>query len=280
MPKKLALFLGMTVLTLLAAREIEALAVAKKPVIVPSNQVLGNGVGAESSPERTFGKILSQSVTPSPSPLPTPTPKPLKLKNISLALLGDSMMQTMGEGVYLKKILEEANPGYQFRILNFGVGGTTIMSGWERLPEVIKENPDMVVVESFAYNHSALTLDQQWQTLIKIVDALKEKKIQVILLATLAPNSSIYAKGIEGINWSQEERQAEAKMTKSFLENIIGFARGSKLPLADAYSASLDQYGQGKTIYIEKATNLHPSEEGKRLVSQKITEVVTTLLRK
>ncbi len=222
----------------------------------------------------------SSVASPIVTPLPTKEPVAARTKNLTVALLGDSMMQTMGEAIPLKNFLEEDLPEYSAKILNFGVGSTSIETAPGRVPQVISQNPDVVVIDSFGYNHAAISLDEQWQLLIKIVDAFKAQNIKVVLLADIAPNSHIYAKGIEGINWSEADRQQEAGRTRDFIVNIIRFAQGSKLPLADAYSESLGPDGEGKTMYIEQTSNLHPSAEGHRLVSQKIADTVAALFKK
>lgn len=247
----------------------------------PQDEQVKSGQAATKT---TFVNILP-TPTPTPTPVSTPTPLPsqkpvTRAKTLTVALLGDSMIQTMGEATLLKNLLEESLPEDQFKILNFGVGSTSIETAPGRIPQILSQKPDIVVVDSFAYNHSAITLDQQWQLLIQIVDSFKAENVKVILLANIAPNSKIYAKGIEGINWSDEERRREAERTRSFLVNIIRFAQGSKLPLADAYTASLGADGEGKTIYIETGSNLHPSPEGHSLVYQKITEAVEAIFRK
>ena len=51
--------------------------------------------------------------------------------------------------------------------------------------------PDVVVVESFAYNHwsgSQQDVDKQWVTLGKISDAIRGSGAREVFLATIAPN--------------------------------------------------------------------------------------------
>ncbi len=64
------------------------------------------------------------------------------------------------------------------------------------------------------------------------------------------------------------------QITKSYLENLNKFAISEKLPLADAFNSSLGSDGNGLAKYINRGDNLHPSEEGKLLFSQKIIDAM------
>lgn len=230
-------------------------------------------------PQKTFGDLLGEVVRPEVAQASAEIiPSPVRTKNATIALLGDSMIQTMYQAEPLKNYLLAGLPTYNFRVLNFGVGATNIDSGLERLPQILNQNPDIVVVESFAYNAGGSTLDHQWEILGKIVEKIKANGAKPIILSTICPNGAIYARGIEGINWDDEQRKQAANTTKSFLENAVKFARASNLPLADAYDSSCDANGEGLVKYIEPASNLHPSGLGRELVSQKISEAIVRIL--
>lgn len=229
-------------------------------------------------PEKTFGDLMKEMIRPQVVEASVVTPIS-RTKNATIALLGDSMIQTMYQAEPLKNLLLASLSTYNFRILNFGVGATNIDSGLERLPQVLSQDPNVVVVESFAYNAGSLTLDHQWTVLGQIVAQIKAKGIQPVILSTICPNSTTYAQGIEGINWDEVQRKQAAQTTKNFLENAIKFAKASNLPLADAYTSSCDSSGEGLSKYIDPASHLHPSALGHELVSQKISEAVSPLLR-
>lgn len=228
-------------------------------------------------PQKTFGDLMRENTEPRIVEALVETPLP-RTKTATIALLGDSMIQTMYQVEPLKNLLLASLLTYNFKILNFGVGATSIDSGRERLPQVLSQNPNVVVVESFAYNAGGLTLDHQWEILGKIVEKIKEKGAQPVILSTICPNSTIYAKGIGGLNWNDEQRKQASQTTKSFLENAVKFAKTSNLPLADAYDSSCDSGGEGLSKYIDPASHLHPSALGHELVSQKISEAVSRIL--
>lgn len=207
---------------------------------------------------------------------------------LTISLLGDSMIDTLGRDLpQLKILLAQAYPNYEFKLINHGVGATNIEYGLERLtngytyleksyPSVISENPDIVVVESFAYNpwsNSQGDLDRQWLTISKIIETLRSHLpgVKVILASTIGPNSKYFGDG--SVNLTPEEKQAKAATIRSYLQNMVNFALSQKYPLADAYHASLNEQGEGKREFISE-DNIHPSLPGGYLFSQKIVEAI------
>lgn len=206
----------------------------------------------------------------------------------TISLLGDSMIDTLGKDLpQLKILLAQAYPNYEFKLINHGVGATNIEYGLERLtngytyleksyPSVVSENPDIVVIESFAYNpwsNSQGDLDRQWLTIGKIIETLRSHLpgVKVILASTIGPNSKYF--GDESVNFTPEEKQAKVETIRSYLQNMVNFALSQKYPLADAYHASLDDQGEGKKQFISQ-DNIHPSGPGGYLFSQKIVEAI------
>ena len=198
---------------------------------------------------------------------------------LKVAVLGDSMIQTMGEGLpHLNSALKKYYPEANFTLLNYGIGATDIESGLNRLPEILNQNPNVVVIESFAYNHwnnTQTDLDRQWQTLAKILQTIKsQSQAKIILAAAIAPDQNTLCDGIEGINLIPQQKWEKAQTIKAYLQNLVYFANSQGYPLADAYHASLDVTSNGKSKYINAGDHLHPSEAGKTLMAQKIAEAI------
>lgn len=208
---------------------------------------------------------------------------------LTVAVLGDSMVDTLQKDLpQLKVLLTQAFPNFKFNLLNYGVGATNIEDGYNRLtnaydylgthhPALVTTSPDIVVIESFAYNpwsNSASDLDRQWHTLTKILDTLKANlpKTKIVLAATIAPNSDIFGDGV--LNWNPTDKRNKAATIRSYLQNIINFASSAKLPLADAYHASLDSNNEGDPHFINASDHLHPSGDGGYLFSQKIVDAI------
>ena len=207
----------------------------------------------------------------------------------TIALLGDSMTDTLGPDLYhLRTLLTKAYPDYTFKLINYGQGGTDMESGLYRLknettylgekkPPLLSYRPDIIVVESFAYNHwsgEKHDLDRQWITIAKIIDTIKKDlpDTKIILAATIAPNARTYGDG--ALNWNKNLKWDAALITKAYLQNLVNFATSQKYPLANAYHASLDSDGNGIDKYINQGDHLHPSGDGGWLYGQKIMEAI------
>jgi len=208
---------------------------------------------------------------------------------IRIAILGDSMVDTLGKDlVDLRKLLESKYPDKTFALFNHGQGATNMDQGCVRLtetttylqtdyPPLLSYQPNILVIESFAYNHwssASHDLDRQWITLARCLDTVRKQspKTQVILSTTIGPDPKTIGDG--KLNWPTAVKAEWSATTKAYLQNMIRFASSEKYPLADAYTPSLDTTGNGKAIYINQTDHLHPSEQGKKLFSQKIIDTI------
>ena len=261
-------------------------------------------------PSSGFGTLTSFRVENATTPITTPSPSPvltvqpatnarndslcssceagrqIKKKQYTIALLGDSMIDTLGpEAPHLKGKLSAMYPGVTFTIKNFGVGGTNIEYGIQRLrnsyaylgvqvPSVVSTKPDLVVVESFGYNPFSFdtgALDKHWLSLATIVDIIHSSLpgTKILIASTIAPNRDTFGDGAPGLSFAKEDKIKRTDNIKRYLENAIKFARGEHLPLADAYHASLDGSGNGKLQYINGGDHIHYSDAGRALLSKK-----------
>lgn len=207
----------------------------------------------------------------------------------TIAVLGDSMVDTLGRDLYhLKTLLSGVYPSYAFALLNYGQGATDLSSGLYRLTNttmylgetfapLLSFRPDILVVESFAYNHWSAQfydLDRQWLAIAKIIDTVRENSpdTKIVLAATIAPNSDIFGDG--SLNWPESLKWESAQIIKAYLQNLVNFATSQNYPLADAYHPSLGADGKGIRKYINGGDNLHPSGDGGWLFAQKIVEAI------
>lgn len=255
-------------------------------------------------PNQSFGDIGMPLVTPepevlgaaieeTPAPTPTPTPKPTRrAKNsaVTIALLGDSMIDTMGpDAPALKSILSKTYPGTQFTIKNYGVGGTNIEYGIERItsgytylgnsiPALSSIQPDIVVVESFGYNPFPFdnAMDKHWLALSKTVDTLRGAipGVKIVIGSTIAPNWNVFGDGAPGVSFGPQDKKQRVENIKLYLENAVRFAKSQNLPLANAYYPSLDQSGNGKLAYINPGDHIHYSDSGRALFAGKIAGAI------
>ncbi|RJR15315.1 SGNH/GDSL hydrolase family protein [Candidatus Microgenomates bacterium] len=251
-----------------------------------------------------FKEIMDKGIvlgvtTASPTPEPSAESKELRIggaaltkKAYTIGFLGDSMIDTLGPDMpEVKTALRRNFPGVTFTLINHGVGGANLeqvaahlTNNYSYLNEsrtaALDQNPDIIVIESAAYNHWDNTksdLDRQWLTLAKMVDTIKARNpaIKIVIAATISPYCPTYTDGSADL--PVERKFVECEAVKAYLQNAIHFANSQNLPLVDAYHASLLGDGQenGNPKYINEGDHIHPSEAGKRLFGEKLAAILS-----
>lgn len=268
-------------------------------------------VAKPSSSVAVLGVSATMPTTPILQPTPTSSPhippnvsetetasgssikRTSRKKHYTIAFLGDSMVDTLGPDVpHTKKALTALYPGTSFTLLNFGVGATNIDYGLQRvsngydylgkeIPSVVSQRPDIVVVESFGYNpysYDAGALDKHWLQLAAIVDSLKAQLpgVRIVIAATIAPNSKVFGDGAAGLAFDPADKVRRTTTIKQYLDSTVKFAKSQKLPLADAFHASIDSSGDGKLTYINSGDHIHYSDNGRNLFGSKVAEAIAT----
>lgn len=212
---------------------------------------------------------------------------------VTIAALGDSMTDLMGPNLpYLKKALLKHYPKADFNLLNYGVGAENIEKGLERMgreytyqsrhyPTLISINPDIVIVESFAYNpfdNEENYLDKHWSVLSQIVDKLRNQtRARLMILATIAPAKANFGEGPAGINWPKDLAWQHATRINQYLENTVRFANSASLPLIDVYHQTLLSNGEGNTAYINPGDHIHQNVAGNELIASLIAKKIFEL---
>lgn len=224
---------------------------------------------------------------------PTPPVRKTRSPHMTIALLGDSMVDTLGPDIpNLKASLTSLYPSTEFTLLNYGVGGTNIDYGLERLtndytylgkpiPSLVSVKPDLVVVESFGYNplsYNEGALDHQWLTLDAIVKTLEEHlpQVKVVIAATIAPNADVFGDGAPNLSYTPYEKQERVALIKTYLENATRYAKSQHLPLADVYHPSLDSRGNGTITYINPGDHIHYSDSGRTFFAKILSDTIIT----
>ena len=230
-------------------------------------------------------QVLGVSSSPtSLNPTSTPTPESRLIgiggegKIVTIAVLGDSMIDTLNKDIpQLAAALTNYFPTIKFQLLNYGFGGDHIEHGLYRLthnyeylgrqfPSLLSQQPDIVIVESFAYNNygnSQAGIDRQWLALGAITTTIKKESpaTKILLASTIAPNSVVFGNGIPDFHPNAYDKIEKATTIKLYLQNLVNFATSQKFPLADAYHPSLVQ-NEGRLDLISANDHLHPSGPG------------------
>ncbi len=270
---------------------------AAETILSPVPESVLNATPPPPKPALSFGQIPIPTPTPTPMPqvlgvsaAPTPI-KTTKKPNLTIAVLGDSMVDTLGPGVPdLAHELTTIYPGTTFSILNYGVGGENIDSGLPRItsnytylgegkPSIVSQAPDLIVVESFGYNPYSFdegALTRHWLALAAIVDAIKTHlpNTHIVIAATIAPNWDTFGDGAAGLSFDPVGKRQKVENIKTYLENTIKFAAGERIPLADAFHPTLTADGNGKLVYINGGDHIHPSEQGRALFGRVVAATI------
>ncbi len=181
------------------------------------------------------------------------------------------MIDTMGPGLPALK----AKLGDNFTLLNYGVGATNIDYGivritndyeylGNRIPSLASRRPDIVVLESFAYNpfpDADGGVNRHWLALSRAVDTLKSTipGVKIVIAATIGPHAS---------SVMSPEHVA---VIKSYLESTIAFAKSQRLPLADAYNGSV-------AAYTNPGDHIHYSDAGREFFASRLAAAIQTVL--
>jgi lysophospholipase L1-like esterase len=282
--------------------EAESPAMTNQAPVVITN--IPNVLGAQSSLSTAVMQFLS--ATPSPTPLttptvkfagqtPTPTPTPLpkstRKPQMTITLVGDSMIDTLGpDGGALATRLNKAYPNTKFTVINHGVGGENIDSGLKRLtngytylgasrPSVISQSPDVIVVESFGYNpysYDIGALTTHWMQMATMMNVIKQNlpQTKIVIAATIAPNWDVFGDGAPFINMNAKGKREKVATIDSYIESTIAFANGEHYPLADVYHSSRSSDGNGMLQYINGGDHIHYSDAGRALFSQTVANTI------
>ncbi len=215
---------------------------------------------------------------------------------IRIVATGDSMTQTAGEGCpALAAELAKEYPDKEFEIINQGVGGTRVGYGLWRLtneyeyekkkfPPLVSLAPDIVILESFAYNNATDGLlndegithfrDMHY----KMVETIKTRtEAEIIFVVTIAPDVNHFIENVPCFyNTPKSILKAMAEARMHYLEEAINIAGELKLPLVNVYKATLDANKQGVPLmsFINPDDCIHPNQKGHELTARLIVETM------
>ncbi len=272
-------------LPLLFVAIIFAVSVIGYDVFFKSRQVLGQKsqiVVSTPSPQ------AQQSPSPSTSPSPASTPSPkLSKSTYTIALFGDSMIDTMGENLdYLKKSLAAKYPGTIFKLYNYGIGSQNVEQGLARwgsafsyqtrnYPPITQIGADVVIVGSFAYNpFPPHDRNRHFVDLGELVGRAKTTGANVYLLAEIAPLKVGFGKGPGGPNWPEDLASVQAQHIVEQLENAVNLSASDSVSLMNAYEASLYDGKFGNPVYVNQHDGIHPSVQGHVLIANLIARTI------
>lgn len=177
-----------------------------------------------------------------------------------IVAFGDSLTAGLGVGAdesypaQLQRRLDSL--GYHYRVINAGVSGDTTAGGLRRVPWILNNKPELVILELGANDGlRGLSVDQARNNLRQIIRQLQEGGTTVVLAGMkLPPNyGHEYTTQFEAM-YRMLANEYELALIPFFLEGVGG-------------SSSLNQ-----------ADGIHPTKEGYEIIVDQILKVLTPVL--
>lgn len=219
-------------------------------------------------------------------PTSTTNNKPTK-KSYTIAVLGDSMVDTMGERLeYLEHKLTDKYPQTEFKLYNYGIPSQNIEHGLERFnqsfsfrdrtyPPITQIDADIIILGSFAYNpFPPHDRDRHFRGLTKLIEEAKKTGAQLYILAEIAPLREDFGKGPNGPNWSLQASIEQSDHIIEQLENAVTLSKALNVPLINAFSKSQTNGKYGKKEYVDSNDGIHPSIAGQTFTAEIIAQTV------
>jgi acyl-CoA thioesterase-1 len=179
-----------------------------------------------------------------------------------IAALGDSL--TAGLGVagdltypaLLEQKLKEKS--YLYHVINAGVSGDTSAGGLRRLEWVLKNRPEIVILE-LGVNDGlrGLSLTQIHQNLTTIIEGLQKAGVKVVLAGMKLP-----------LNYGEEYTQGFQKIYPELSQRY-------HLPLIPFFLE-----GVAARVDLNQADGIHPTGQGYRVIVDNLWPVLEPLLTK
>lgn len=227
-------------------------------------------------------------LSPTPTLTPSPTPIILPKKSVySIAIFGDSMVDTMGENLeYLEKVLTNKYPQTKFNLYNYGIGGQNVEQGLARFessyvnrerhfPPLPALNPDILIIGSFAYNpFPTHDRNRHYALLKELLAKAKILSTRIYLLAEIAPLKIGFGKGKNGVNMPEEAANEQAIHIIEQLDDVINLSVSENIPLINVYYLSRIDGTFGDPYYVNPDDGIHPSVPGHIFTAELIVQKI------
>jgi acyl-CoA thioesterase I len=146
--------------------------------------------------------------------------------------------------------------GYHYRVINAGVSGDTTAGGLRRVPWILNNKPELVILELGANDGlRGLPVNQTNSNLRRIIRQLQEAGTMVVLAGMKLPP-----------NYGQD-------YTASFEAMYRMLAKESRLPLVPFFLE-----GVGGSSSLNQADGIHPTKEGYEVIVEQVLKVLKPVL--
>ena len=211
---------------------------------------------SSSAPREGFGQQRGTDVTAQPgrpkTQVSSERPRIVAFGNSLTAGLG--VTQNESYPAQLQRKLDSV--GYPYRVVNAGVSGETTAGGLRRVSWVLNSKPSIVILELGGNDGlRGLSLQETKANLERIIQQFQQSSVTVVLAGMqLPPNYGMeYTAGFESL-YRALATQYHLTMIPFFLDGVAG------------------------SFALNQADGIHPTEEGYRVIVEKIFPVLEPLL--
>ena len=146
--------------------------------------------------------------------------------------------------------------GYHYRVINAGVSGDTTAGGLRRVPWILNNKPELVILELGANDGlRGLPVDHTKSTLRQIIRRLQEAGTRVVLAGMKLPP-----------NYGQD-------YTASFEAMYQVLAKEHRLSLIPFFLE-----GVGGSSSLNQADGIHPTKAGYEVIVEQVLKVIRPML--
>lgn len=214
-------------------------------------------------------------------------PRLLK-KNYVIAVIGDSMIDTMGTNLpFLTQTLKIRYPEVNFTFYNYGIGAENVATGLTRFdnsytyqdrsyPPISSLRPDVIIIGSWAYNpFSNYDSVKHKEMLSSIIQKAKKISTNVYLLKEINPIEKKFGNGLMSLGWDEEATIKHVTHIRELLANLDNVSKEEDIPLIDVYQLSQKvDSNETRESYISEYDGIHPSSVGHFLTAETITNTI------
>ena len=211
------------------------------------------------------GEAPQEAASPTPRPEasePLPAPSEPAAADLAVAFLGDSLTAGFGldEDDSYPALIERRlrEQGYHLRVINGGVSGDTTAGGLRRLPWLLRQEPDILMV-ALGGNDGLRGIDPETSeaNLLQILEQARAAEVKVLLAGMLIPP-----------NYGADYTEAFAAIYPRLAEDHV-----------DGYIPFLLEGVAGESE-LNQADGIHPTAEGQRRIAELVIRHLEPLLER
>ena len=178
--------------------------------------------------------------------------QPVLVERPRVIVLGDSLTAGLGISAELNypSLLQEtfSQQGQPIEIINAGVSGDTTAGGLRRLDWLLKQDPDLLVVELGANDGMrGVPIDNVKENLATIIERIQERQIDVLLVGMQIPTNY-------GREYTQRFKEMYPELAKKYQIAMVPF-------LLEGVAGERE---------LNQADGIHPTANGHRIIAKTV----------